>query len=81
MAVNNRIVPIPDDPKVFQLPVTLQDVEVVMLRRLQDAHKAADHTEAGDLTKALDIFREAVQTAKLWYMPIGLAPTTPKETQ
>lgn len=44
----------------------LEDVEVVMLRRYEDAHIAGDAAELARLDIALEVFREAAAVVDGW---------------
>jgi hypothetical protein len=43
-----------------------EDIEVVMLRWYEAAHRAGDAAEMARLTTALDVFREAVAAVRCW---------------
>lgn len=69
-AVTDRIQVIPDAPQVSHIEITLEDVEVVILRKYEDAHKSGDEAELARLGTALEVFREATAVVRAWHLPV-----------
>lgn len=58
------------EPQVIRFDLRVEDIEVVMLRKYEAAHKAGDQSEMDRLTVVLDELRASIAIVQSWHFPV-----------